>query len=329
MDPRPDASRIKARLGVVPQQDNLDTEITVRENLLMYARYFDIPRGVARRRADELLDFVELRDRADAQVESLSGGMKRRLTIARALVNEPDVILLDEPTTGLDPQARHVVWERLYQLKRRGATLLLTTHYMDEAERLCDRLVVMDKARIVAEGSPRELIEKYSTREVLELRFPEDVRAAARRPPRRNRRAGRDAARSRPDLHDRRRARASSRCTRAAFRSRAPSSVVRRSRMCSSASPGERPRRMIGALRMVQRNALVYRHVWRGSVFSSFLQPTLFLIAMGLGLGGMIDPARRAARRRELSGVSCARACSQQRPCRSRRSSRPTRCSAR
>jgi lipooligosaccharide transport system ATP-binding protein len=177
MNPRSDASRIKARLGVVPQQDNLDTEITVRENLLMYARYFDIPRHVAEQRADELLEFVELHDRAGAQVEPLSGGMKRRLTIARALVNEPGVILLDEPTTGLDPQARHVVWDRLYQLKRRGTTLLLTTHYMDEAERLCDRLVVMDKAKIVAEGSPRELIAQHSTREVLELRFPDDVRA--------------------------------------------------------------------------------------------------------------------------------------------------------
>ena len=174
MLPQSHASQIKARLGVVPQQDNLDTEITVRENLLMYARYFDIPRHVAERRADELLAFVELGDRAASRVEPLSGGMKRRLTIARALVNEPDLILLDEPTTGLDPQARHVVWDRLYQLKRRGATLLLTTHYMDEAERLCDRLVVMDKAKIVAEGSPRELIAKYSTREVLELRFPED-----------------------------------------------------------------------------------------------------------------------------------------------------------
>jgi lipooligosaccharide transport system ATP-binding protein len=171
------ASRIKARLGVVPQQDNLDTEITVRENLLMYARYFDIPRQQAQMRADELLEFVELADRASAQVEPLSGGMKRRLTIARALVNDPDLILLDEPTTGLDPQARHIVWERLYQLKRRGATLLLTTHYMDEAERLCDRLVVMDKAKIVAEGSPRELIAKYSTREVLELRFPDEITA--------------------------------------------------------------------------------------------------------------------------------------------------------
>ncbi len=178
MDPRTHASQIKARLGVVPQQDNLDAEITVRENLLMYARYFDIPRTVAQKRAQDLLEFVELSDRAAAQVDSLSGGMKRRITIARALVNEPELILLDEPTTGLDPQARHVVWDRLYQLKRRGATLLLTTHYMDEAERLCDRLVVMDKAKIVAEGSPRSLIEKYSTREVLELRFPDEVRAA-------------------------------------------------------------------------------------------------------------------------------------------------------
>jgi lipooligosaccharide transport system ATP-binding protein len=175
LSPSLHASRIKARLGVVPQQDNLDTEITVRENLLMYARYFDIPRHAAQKRADELLEFVELADRAHAEVEPLSGGMKRRLTIARALVNDPELILLDEPTTGLDPQARHIVWERLYQLKRRGATLLLTTHYMDEAERLCDRLVVMDKARIVAEGSPRELIARYATREVLELRFPDEV----------------------------------------------------------------------------------------------------------------------------------------------------------
>jgi lipooligosaccharide transport system ATP-binding protein len=177
MHPQSQASRIRARLGVVPQQDNLDMEITVRENLLMYARYFDIPRKTAIERADALLQFVELADRGNAQVEPLSGGMKRRLTIARALINEPELILLDEPTTGLDPQARHVVWERLYQLKRRGATLLLTTHYMDEAERLCDRLLVMDKAKIVAEGSPRELIAKHSTREVLELRFPDEVRA--------------------------------------------------------------------------------------------------------------------------------------------------------
>jgi lipooligosaccharide transport system ATP-binding protein len=178
LDPLTQASQIKARLGVVPQQDNLDIELTLRENLLMYARYFDVPRNTASKRTEELLQFVQLSERAGSQVETLSGGLKRRLTIARALVNEPDIVLLDEPTTGLDPQARHVIWERLYQLKRRGATLLLTTHYMDEAEQLCDRLVVMDKAKIVAEGSPRALIEKYSTREVLELRLREDVRAS-------------------------------------------------------------------------------------------------------------------------------------------------------
>jgi len=176
MDPRTEAREIKARLGVVPQIDNLDQELTVRENLEMYARYFDIPRDVARRRADELLEFVQLAERATDQVEPLSGGMKRRLTIARALINEPELIILDEPTTGLDPQARHLLWERLYQLKRRGATLVITTHYMDEAEQLCDRLVVMDKAKIVAEGSPRELIDRYSTREVLELRLTDAAR---------------------------------------------------------------------------------------------------------------------------------------------------------
>jgi len=172
MDPRVDGPRIRARLGVVPQADTLDMELTVRENLLIYGRYFDLSRHEALRRAGELLDFVQLGDRADDEVEPLSGGMKRRLTIARALINEPDLLLLDEPTTGLDPQARHLLWDRLYRLKQRGVTLVLTTHYMDEAEQLCDRLVVMDKARIVAEGSPRELIERHSSREVTELRFP-------------------------------------------------------------------------------------------------------------------------------------------------------------
>jgi lipooligosaccharide transport system ATP-binding protein len=180
LDPAIAASAIKARLGVVPQLDNLDNSLTVRENLLMYARYFDIPAAVARTRADELLAFVQLTERANDQVEPLSGGMKRRLTIARALINEPDIILLDEPTTGLDPQARHLIWDRLYRLKQKGATLLLTTHYMDEAEQLCDRLVIMDKARIVAEGSPRELIARYSTREVLELRMRDGARDRAR-----------------------------------------------------------------------------------------------------------------------------------------------------
>ncbi len=175
MDPATDGARIKARLGVVPQQDSLDMELTVRENLIIYGRYFDLTRREAGRRADELLEFVQLSDRARDHVEPLSGGMKRRLTIARSLVNEPDLLLLDEPTTGLDPQARHLLWDRLYRLKQRGVTLVLTTHYMDEAEQLCDRLVIMDKARIVAEGSPRKLIEQYSTREVLELRFPVGV----------------------------------------------------------------------------------------------------------------------------------------------------------
>jgi lipooligosaccharide transport system ATP-binding protein len=172
MDPRRDGPAIRGRLGVCPQLDNLDLELTVTENLTTYARYFGIPRRTARERAAELLDFVQLTDRAGDKVEPLSGGMKRRLTIARALINEPDVVLLDEPTTGLDPQARHVLWERLYRLKQRGVTLVLTTHYMDEAEQLCDRLVVMDKGRIAAEGSPAQLIREYATREVCELRFP-------------------------------------------------------------------------------------------------------------------------------------------------------------
>jgi lipooligosaccharide transport system ATP-binding protein len=174
-DPDKNGARIRARLGVVPQLDTLDTELTVMENLLIYGRYFDLTYAEARSRANELLDFVQLSDRANDLVEPLSGGMKRRLTIARSLINEPDLLLLDEPTTGLDPQARHLVWDRLYRLKQRGTTLVLTTHYMDEAEQLCDRLVVMDKAKIVAEGSPRSLIEQYSTREVLELRFPVGV----------------------------------------------------------------------------------------------------------------------------------------------------------
>jgi len=178
LDPARDGVKIRARLGVVPQLDTLDMELTVRENLVIYGRYFGLPRRELGTRADELLEFVELTERANDKVEPLSGGMKRRLTIARSLVNDPEVMLLDEPTTGLDPQARHVVWDRLYRLKRQGVTLLLTTHYMDEAEQLCDRLVVMDKGRIVAEGSPRELIERHSTREVVELRFddsrPED-----------------------------------------------------------------------------------------------------------------------------------------------------------
>ncbi len=175
MDPNDDGPAIRGRLGVIPQQDTLDTELTVQENLWIYARYFDLSYKVAKERTTELLEFVQLQDRAKAEVEPLSGGMKRRLTIARGLINEPDLLLLDEPTTGLDPQARHLLWDRLYRLKQRGVTLVLTTHYMDEAEQLCDRLVVMDKAKIVAEGSPRELIAQHATKEVLELRFPVGV----------------------------------------------------------------------------------------------------------------------------------------------------------
>ncbi|MFC3980343.1 ABC transporter ATP-binding protein [Streptosporangium jomthongense] len=178
MDPVRDGARIRGRLGVCPQLDNLDPDLSVRENLTTYARYFGMSRARARERAEELLDFVRLRDRASSRVEPLSGGMKRRLTIARAMVNDPDLVLLDEPTTGLDPQARHLLWERLFRLRQRGTTLVLTTHYMDEAEQLCDRLVVMDGGRIVAEGSPRSLIGTYCAPEVVELRFPEGVDVA-------------------------------------------------------------------------------------------------------------------------------------------------------
>jgi len=174
LDPGRDGAQIRGRLGVVPQEDTLDLELSVRENLHVYGRYFGLPRAVVRERAARLLDFVQLAERAEDRVEPLSGGLKRRLTIARGLVNDPELLLLDEPTTGLDPQARHVVWERLFRLKQQGVTLVLTTHYMDEAEQLCDRLVIMDHGRIAAEGSPRELIDRYVTREVVELRFDLD-----------------------------------------------------------------------------------------------------------------------------------------------------------
>ena len=171
LDAGTEGAAIRARIGVVPQDDTLDNELTVRENLLIYGRYFGLSRAVIRERADRLLEFARLTDKAGEQVEALSGGMKRRLTIARALINEPEILLLDEPTTGLDPQARHLLWERLYQLKSEGVSLILTTHYMDEAEQLCDRLVVMDGGRIVAQGSPQQLIATHAGREVLELRL--------------------------------------------------------------------------------------------------------------------------------------------------------------
>jgi len=174
LDPVTNGSQIRARLGVVPQQDTLDTELTVRENVIIYGRYFGLSRKECRVRADRLLEFVQLSERANDRVEPLSGGMKRRLTIARSLVNDPEVLLLDEPTTGLDPQARHVVWAQLFRLKQQGVTLVLTTHYMDEAEQLCDRLVVMDRGEIAEDGSPVELIQRLSSRDVVELRFAQD-----------------------------------------------------------------------------------------------------------------------------------------------------------
>ncbi|MCH7583801.1 MAG: ABC transporter ATP-binding protein [Acidobacteria bacterium] len=170
-DPNEHGQEIRAQLGVIPQEDNLDLELTVYENLLIYGRYFGMSRKVINERIDELLTFTQLDERRHSRVEPLSGGMKRRLTIARGLINTPKLLLLDEPTTGLDPQARHLLWDRLYRLKQEGVTLIITTHYMDEAEQLCDRLVIMDKGRIVTEGSPRELIEQHSRREVLEMRF--------------------------------------------------------------------------------------------------------------------------------------------------------------
>jgi lipooligosaccharide transport system ATP-binding protein len=179
LDPDQHGPEIRSRLGVVPQADNLDQELRVRENLIVYGRYFGLPLRHLRTRADELLEFAQLSDRALAKVDDLSGGMKRRLTIARALINDPRILLLDEPTTGLDPQARHILWDRLFRLKEQGTTLVLTTHYMDEAEQLCDRLVVVDKGRIMAEGSPAALIKQYSTREVLEVRFGSDQNAGA------------------------------------------------------------------------------------------------------------------------------------------------------
>jgi lipooligosaccharide transport system ATP-binding protein len=178
LDPNVDGPAIRSQLGVVPQEDNLDQELRVRENLITYGRFFGLSRGEAGRRADELLEFAQLSDRATAKVEPLSGGMKRRLTIARSLMNDPQVLLLDEPTTGLDPQARHILWDRLFRLKEQGTTLVLTTHYMDEAEQLSDRIIVVDKGRIMAEGSPAELIRTYSTREVLEVRYGSDKNAS-------------------------------------------------------------------------------------------------------------------------------------------------------
>ncbi len=181
LDPDTHGPEIRSQLGVVPQADNLDLELKARDNLIVYGRYFGLPRKQVAARADELLEFAQLSDRAGAKVDDLSGGMKRRLTIARALISDPRILLLDEPTTGLDPQARHILWARLFRLKEQGTTLVLTTHYMDEAEQLCDRIVVVDEGRIMAEGSPASLIRDHSSREVLEVRFGSDRNESASR----------------------------------------------------------------------------------------------------------------------------------------------------
>ena len=286
MDPVRDGTRIRARLGVCPQLDNLDADLSVRENLTSYARFFGLPRAEARRRAAELLEFVQLTDRATSKVESLSGGMKRRLTIARALVNDPSLVLLDEPTTGLDPQARHLVWERLFRLKQRGATLVLTTHYMEEAEQLCDRLVVMDGGRIVAEGSPRALIQAHSTAEVVELRFADGTPGEY---------AGRLAGigeRIDP-LPDRTLVYADDGDTalaevhRRGLRPPACWCAARPWRMSSCTSPAGRWW-TDGAsdARGAGTQPAVYRRLWRASAFSSFILPVLFLVSIGIGVGG-------------------------------------------
>ena len=336
MDPAVDGPRIRASLGVVPQQDTLDLELTVRENLSIYGRYFGLSRAEVNRRADELLEFAQLTERADDQVEPLSGGMKRRLTIARSLINEPTVLLLDEPTTGLDPQARHLLWDRLYRLKQRGVTLVLTTHYMDEAEQLCDRLVVMDKAKIVAEGSPRELIERYSTREVTELRFAPGRGRDARRPARRHRPARRAPARPRPALRRRRRGGGGRRPpARPQARVGARPPVVARGRLPAPdraladrlGAPMTSLARPISSSaigRVFEHRFLSYRRTFRASIFSSFLSPVLFLAAMGIGLGAYVsDPTRD--RRRAVPRLPGARAAGRDRRCsrpRSRRCSR-------
>src|SRR5215467_1622972 len=264
LDPVKDGREIRARLGVVPQDDTLDVELTVRENLLVYGRYFGLPRDVIRERTARLLEFVQLSDRADDQVDPLSGGMKRRLTIARSLINEPDILLLDEPTTGLDPQARHAVWDRLFRLKQQGVTLVLTTHYMDEAEQLCDRLVVMDAGKIAAGGTPRELIERYSTPEVLELRFdPADHQQSAEK-------LANVPAQRLEVLAD---------------------------RVLLYVDDGDSALLAARQLRFWLTN---YRRTWRGSIYSSVLNPVLFLGSIGLGLGTLVN-AHAGAR---LGGVS-------------------------
>ena len=307
MDPAVDGPAIRGRLGVCPQEDTLDNELNVFDNLYIYGRYFGIDRATCRERAGELLEFAQITDKAKAKVEDLSGGMKRRLTIARSLINNPDVLLLDEPTTGLDPQARHVLWDQLFRLKQAGVTLVITTHYMDEAEQLCDRLVVMDKGLIAAEGSPRELIEAHSTREVAELRFGVGEHEAARREDRGPRRPGRGAARPAARLQRPRRAgRRRRRRARPAPHRDAGAPLHPRGRVpaphrpkpgrlmaATEARPGARPAGSLsvreGMTRQYDYWLTVYKRTWRGGVVSSFATPLFYVVAMGVLLGGFID----------------------------------------
>ena len=290
-DPATEGAQIRARLGVVPQQDTLDFELTVRENVLIYGRYFGLSRRELKPRIDELLDFVQLTERAGDKVEPLSGGMKRRLTIARSLVNDPDLLLLDEPTTGLDPQARHVVWDRLFRLKQQGKTFVVTTHYMDEAEQLCDRLVVMDHGAIVAEGSPWELIQRYSTREVVEIRF-EDERPAERRL-RGRRGARRGAAGPRPALHARRRRDRDGRRrprAAAAFDARPAEHAGGRLPAPHRTHAGRLAMdSVLQPLRAYEHWLAQYRRVWRGTIGTSLVNPILYVTALGVGLGTIVD----------------------------------------
>ena len=302
LDPKDDGPTIRGRIGVVPQEDNHDTELTVWDNLLIYGRYFDLPRPLIKERAEELLDFVQLTDRRDSKVDPLSGGMKRRLTIARALINQPELLLLDEPTTGLDPQARHLVWERLYRLKQTGTTLVLTTHYMDEAEQLCDRLVIMDRGRIVAEGAPRNLIAEHATREVVEVRFETAAAQTAALPWLATLADRVEPLADRVVLYaedgDRIAAKIDEAEMRAGRGARAPRQPRRRvldphgphaRRGMSTTAWRRRPRSTPPMVRVLEREFQVYRRLWRGNAASMFLNPALFLAAMGLGLGGLID----------------------------------------
>ncbi len=319
MDPASDGPRIRSRMGLVPQEDSLDLELTVLDNLMIYGRYFDMPKKVIRERADQLLDFAQLTERAHDRVDPLSGGMKRRLTIARALISDPDLLILDEPTTGLDPQARHLLWDRLYRLKQDGVTLIITTHYMDEAEQLCDRLVVMDKGRFAAEGTPRQLIDAYSTKEVVELRFAPgeheeiapSLAALAER---------QEILPDRILLYTDDGDAALAEVARMGHVAR--STLVRRSTLedvflrltgrslggLISAWPprckGRRRRPVLFRhgetvsarriptpmwLRAAGYWGYQYRRTWRSSVITSFLIPVLYLAAMGIALGSLID----------------------------------------